>query len=105
MTSVIMGKMMSKIGKLFAIRMLSVMLCLSMGIFGLAMMLQNRFWIVGLCLVARVLQGSAVGGISAVVYSYVPLLFSDNTYAAISYLELSIGLGMTAGTVIGNLLS
>lgn len=46
-----------------------------------------------------------MGGISAVVYSYVPLLFPQNGYVAVSYLEMSIGVGMSVGTLLGTLLS
>ena len=51
------------------------------------------------------MQGAAVGGISAVVYSYVPLLFPQNSYVAVSYLEMSVGVGMSVGTLLGTLLS
>lgn len=55
--------------------------------------------------IARILQGSAVGGISVVILSYIPLLFPDNIHVAVSYLEMSIGVGMSIGILIGNILS
>jgi MFS family permease len=96
--------MMSVIGKIKILMYLQIVYSFSIGLFGLVFWLDNWFLIVIVSSIARILQGSAVGGISTIVYSYVPRLFSHKQNKVISYLEMSVGLSMAFGQTLGSLL-
>lgn len=101
--TMVIGKYQSRIGKLVIINYLSYFTFVSMMMFGLALGSSNKAVYIGLSSAARFLQGLAVGGICAILYSFCPLLFEDRQHMVLSYLEMSVGLGMSCGTLVGNL--
>ena len=57
-----------------------------------------------LCFVARLVQGFSSASIQTTSFSIFGVLYKDNLEAILGYLELSVGLGLTTGPVIGSLL-
>jgi MFS family permease len=65
----------------------------------------DKYIFILLGIIGRFLQGIAIGGISTICYSYIPILYAHQINKIISYYELATCIGIAAGPNFEVLLS
>ena len=102
--SILFGKMMGRWGKQRLIVISIVILSLSNMMFGALDYIDDPVLFVTTAMITRVVQGLGVGGFSSIANAYMPVLYPDSVLQKISFMELSLILGVAAGPLLGGIL-
>jgi len=101
--SLITGKIVDKVGhnKIMAIG--TFVMALSIVSFAAAIYIDSNGLIIAFAIVLRILQGGASGLITTTSYSFTSQAYPDDIETVVAYVEVVVGIGCTAGPVIGSL--
>jgi len=102
--SLITGKIVDKVGhnKIMAIG--TFVMALSIVSFAAAIYIDDNLLIIAFIVALRVLQGGASGLITTTSFSFMTQAYPDDIEQVVAYVEIVVGIGCTAGPVIGSLI-
>ena len=79
-------------------------MAISMITFGLADYIDNYYGFLIVCFISRIMQGFASSNIQTTCFSISGQLYKEHQALVIGYLEMSCGIGLTCGPVVGSIL-